>query len=100
MAELHRHQFGVVRRESRRLRRRHGESVCSGGGTWRVTKVRGSSGKGAGETRPLFLRAPESTSGGPIVRRLGPDELGDADVWRSCLGRKTSMRLRLTGDPK
>jgi hypothetical protein len=34
------------------------------------------------------------------VRRLGPDELGDADVWRSCLGRKTSMRLRLTGDPE
>jgi hypothetical protein len=33
------------------------------------------------------------------MRRLRPDELGDADVWRSHLGRKASMRLRLEGDP-
>jgi hypothetical protein len=33
------------------------------------------------------------------VRRLGPDELGDAGVWRSHLGRKASMRLRLKDDP-
>jgi len=34
------------------------------------------------------------------MRRLGPEELADPDVWRKCLGRKTSMRLRLRGDPR
>ena len=34
------------------------------------------------------------------VRRLGPDEFGDPGVWRSNLGRKTSLRLRLAGDPQ
>ena len=33
------------------------------------------------------------------MRRLGPDEFGDPEVWRKNLGRKTSMRLRLTDDP-
>ena len=34
------------------------------------------------------------------MRRLGPEELADPDVWRNSLGRKTSMRLRLRGDPQ
>ena len=34
------------------------------------------------------------------MRRLEPHELGDAAVWRTQLGRKASMRLRLTGDPQ
>jgi hypothetical protein len=37
---------------------------------------------------------------GTTVRRLGPDEFGDPGVWRGNLGRKTSMRLRLSGDPQ
>jgi hypothetical protein len=33
------------------------------------------------------------------VRRLGPPELNDPNVWRRQIGRKTSMRLRHHGDP-